>query len=876
MASESEELRQLGNVLYKQGKLYEAIKHYRDAAKADESDPAPLSNLSAALFETGHYEKCVQQVEKASELANAKGQVDPASANKLKIRKVKALIMLDRLPEVLEAIAPDEPNAELKTLADAVKKALLSNPGISNREKVRKEKLEKIVKDLPRFKSVLLTNQEYYHIGHDEQQSNFKPIDAKQEKTAYLFAATVIARALIIFLLLEELSDTSNMSTDQREEILGTLFYVYINHIMPPKAWQKLQSTISQAIELLGQPIATFTWFDILQKDRNAIRNALVLWQHQTAKDWPTSEFRKRMLLDTMKQMMNPYATDDKIPTPKGCKKDAVLYQKACIVTPPPSFLQDDPLNLKEVMASKNFPKNITDVLLNKIDNTWMPNVTLIDTGHLKQFLMTSGSKVMAEIDLSTNIIDQWSGYLWSKPANPTCLYDYAVDYFTKVSAALHHLKGRIRIEPILGEMDEIFEKIHLDFYPDRLNKPVLGQEESGMPVSTTEDYPKIFDRVHLSNVPDYTGGTLGAFLFAAPITPVTKDFKAQFSFTCLRNPPAFKDVDEFNSEYCLLPEMSMIAKIFLCVRRPCISESMPLPAFMQMQGLIGMGYFEWSKQAEIVPFPSLLDRPTMTAWIHGLLLKTAIPKERQVPAMTLINSPFNLTVLFRVIMHLKKVGYPSHWLSEIKGTIIGGTIDTKAFPQKSVPFSVKDSEQLFDKSRPLKRFSIKPFNAELTTLTSIWLPALGFGLLQGNDVLPDHSSIRKYSVTFNHVNWDMGFESSFILVFIDMDIATPTGPRPIIPLRLLLLNKEDQLKNALQRPRDVREKGLHIVTTWQFETETKTGRFWMREDIMKRVMDRRNGWHACIWRVDRWDIVGQPVKAATGGVKDLGISWAD
>ncbi|THV78719.1 hypothetical protein D6D29_07450 [Aureobasidium pullulans] len=848
MASESEELRQLGNVLYKQGKLYEAIKHYRDAAKADESDPAPLSNLSAALFETGHYEKCVQQVEKASELANAKGQVDPASANKLKIRKAKALIMLDRLPEVLEAIAPDEPNAELKTLADAVKKALLSNPGISNREKVRKEKLEKIVKDLPRFKSVLLTNQEYYHIGHDEQQSNFKPIDAKQEKTAYLFAgigdarhlhgtwmkiheherkqaekptakyhftiidtkATVIARALIIFLLLEELSDTSNMSTDQREEILGTLFYVYINHIMPPKAWQKLQSTISQAIELLGQPIATFTWFDILQKDRNAIRNALVLWQHQTAKDWPTSEFRKRMLLDTMKQMMNPYATGDKIPTPKGCKKDAVLYQKACIVTPPPSFLQDDPLNLKEVMASKNFPKNITDALLNKIDNTWMPNVTLIDTGHLKQFLMTSGSKAMAEIDLSTNIIDQWSGYLWSKPANPTCLYDYAVDYFTKVAAALHHLKGRIRVEPILGEMDEIFEKIHLDFYPDRLNKPVLGQEESGMPVSTTEDYPKIFDRVHLSNVPDYTGGTLGAFLFAAPITPVTKDFKAQFSFTCLRNPPAFKDVDEFNSEYCLLPEMSMIAKIFLCVRRPCISESMPLPAFMQMQGLISIGYFEWSKQAKIVPFPSLLDRPTITSWIHGLLLKTAIPKERQVPAMTLINSPFNLTVLFRVIMHLRK------------------------------------------------------------------LPTLGFGILHGNDVLPDHSSIRKYSATFNHINWDMGFESSFVLVFIDMDIATPTGPRPIIPLRLLLLNKEDQLKNALQRPRDVREKGLHIVTTWQFETETKTGRFWMREDIMKQVLDRRNGWHACIWRVDRWDIVGQPVKAATGGVKDLDISWAD
>ncbi|KAI5251499.1 hypothetical protein E4T42_04162 [Aureobasidium subglaciale] len=87
------------------------------------------------------------------------------------------------------------------------------------------------------------------------------------------------------------------------------------------------------------------------------------------------------------------------------------------------------------------------------------------------------------------------------------------------------------------------------------------------------------------------------------------------------------------------------------------------------------------------------------------------------------------------------------------------------------------------------------------------------------------------------------------------MDIATPSGPRPIIRLRLLLLKTEEQLKDALQRPRDVREKGLHIVTTWRFETETRTGRFWMREDIMRQVMDRRNGCAA---------------------VKDLAVTWAD
>ena len=161
------------------------------------------------------------------------------------------------------------------------------------------------------------------------------------------------------------------------------------------------------------------------------------------------------------------------------------------------------------------------------------------------------------------------------------------------------------------------------------------------------------------------------------------------------------------------------------------------------------------------------------------------------------------------------------------------------------MPFQISETKQLLDKSRPLGKFSIKPFIAELTTLTTMWLPTLDFGLLKGSEFLPKPQSIHKYSVTFENVNFDMGFESAFIIVFIDMDVAVSARSYPVIPLRLLLLNKEDELRDALRRPRDVREKGLHLVTTWKFETETKTARFWMREDVMKDVMDRKHGWHA-------------------------------
>jgi hypothetical protein len=59
----------------------------------------------------------------------------------------------------------------------------------------------------------------------------------------------------------------------------------------------------------------------------------------------------------------------------------------------------------------------------------------------------------------------------------------------------------------------------------------------------------------------DYVGGTLFKYVFAIP---VLKDKPSSFACsTCLRNPPKIPTLDAFNNEYALLPDPSLVKKVF-------------------------------------------------------------------------------------------------------------------------------------------------------------------------------------------------------------------------------------------------------------------------------------------------------------------------
>jgi len=108
------------------------------------------------------------------------------------------------------------------------------------------------------------------------------------------------------------------------------------------------------------------------------------------------------------------------------------------------------------------------------------------------------------------------------------------------------------------------------------------------------------------------------------------------------------------------------------------------------------------------------------------------------------------------------------------------------------------------------------------------------------------------------------------MLVFMDANLLGRTGP--LVPRRPLLCQQDHDVRDSIPSPVELRERGLHVVTTWDFDTEAKQATFWMREDVMKSTSASHADWYVGIWRTDTWNVAARPVPLV---LKDLGSFWS-
>lgn len=98
-----------------------------------------------------------------------------------------------------------------------------------------------------------------------------------------------------------------------------------------------------------------------------------------------------------------------------------------------------------------------------------------------------------------------------------------------------------------------------------------------------------------------------------------------------------------------------------------------------------------------------------------------------------------------------------------------------------------------------------------------------------------------------------MGFENAsettFVLVLTDTNLLGRTGP--LIFLRPLLCQQDRDVRNNISSPVELRENGLHVVTTWVLDTGAKQASFWLREDVINNMRVGRADWYIGIW--DSW-----------------------
>lgn len=118
----------------------------------------------------------------------------------------------------------------------------------------------------------------------------------------------------------------------------------------------------------------------------------------------------------------------------------------------------------------------------------------------------------------------------------------------------------RIQIEVIAGEMADVLERIRYGCLEHRSHKPSESNQ-----LDPTQ-FPSKYDRIAMSNIPDYVGGPLGSHLFGGPL--LRDDDTSNPRFNHLLNPPMFKNHEQFLAEYLLMTDNAQVSNHFGLVRQ--------------------------------------------------------------------------------------------------------------------------------------------------------------------------------------------------------------------------------------------------------------------------------------------------------------------
>ena len=301
--------------------------------------------------------------------------------------------------------------------------------------------------------------------------------------------ASTLAKNLVIFYMLQDL--TASEENFDKSLTLATIFYVFCSQIMPPFAYNHLQTTIKAIIRALDSGSSILDWVFLGVPERFAVRKALVSWKEEAENLCSTSEISASVVRvnEEMRQATAGFFGESMEKIPAGCSKEMALYQKTTVLYPPEILLGEYEPAMQSLIdiyeRSNEMPVKKINTYCN--DN-WKVNVTFLDV---------EGEKVRkdegGELELAFNPFDA-AAQLYKelhlpKPEHPRSLYDYIAGFFNETAAALKYLSGRVMVEVICGELFTVMEKIKYNIMDWR------GKE-------STSAFPTQFDRIHESNIP--------------------------------------------------------------------------------------------------------------------------------------------------------------------------------------------------------------------------------------------------------------------------------------------------------------------------------------------------------------------------------------
>ncbi|KAK4197909.1 tetratricopeptide [Triangularia verruculosa] len=904
----STEARQHGNELYKKGDLSGAETSYQRAAKLAPNDPAPLSNLSSVKFEQGQYAAAVEYIHKAIELSKALPS-DEAAEKKhqaLHLRLAKCYVHECRFAEAeqaLKQVSDDRFGASVRSTSDVLNAWRTCESSVDETEHRRN-----IINRLPRHKAHLQNVFEYYAIGHDlaepladdelfestsvRDSLSFMFCGSGDARHVFLTLGTLfvkghtakrkkkfknihftlvdlkpaaIARTLLFFEMFDTYQSLRSRKAPGSENLPTIMAYVYAAQVIPAAVNEEIQDHIEALIESLeSEDEVLFEWLFVDPATRKQAMYVLKQWQTPLAEQ--ASYYRTKTVRRELKRRGkrgNPLGPLLKEAPRSGMKNDRKVFDELAILLPPKDFAErHDPELVPLMTAYEKSTNNAAKAIGAYIDENWVTNPTLVDVDFNRasegDWYKPDEAKVpdfaSDPLELALNVAHE--------PG--MSVLDSLATFFDYISFCTLFLSRHMKVEVLVGEMLDVMDRIRWNCLDSR-SRPCGGIDPSG--------FPKTYDRIHMSNIPDYIGGPLSTGLHGRPLLGENK--VTNLRFIILLNPPMFSGHEHLQSEYFLMYNDKIITDHFGLKRRPAEVDpgfASQLAHMLSMSNIPGgrnafaaERYIVWDQvpTRKLLPKKGLLPRSALEKWLYAHFLKICLPYPR--PPMTgqPIYSPLNLTTFLRLVEHFSSIGYPSHWLSGILEAICNGEITTTA----RAPRQIATSEADIDAVHPAAKMTVTPWRADFTTTLGVWSRLLRFGFVAPPSSIVGPGDVGEYSVSFPPFGKRFLLKPHFVILFWDTAKATPPAGEA---MRRLLL--DDETGNRSEVAAERRKSAVHVFSSFHYVENTRTARWWCRTDVMKSLTGDGSGWKVYIWRTDTWDRVTEGVDAKTG-VSFLG-SW--
>eukprot|EP00026_Physarum_polycephalum_P001861 Phypoly_transcript_01864.p1 GENE.Phypoly_transcript_01864~~Phypoly_transcript_01864.p1 ORF type:complete len:813 (+),score=122.50 Phypoly_transcript_01864:95-2533(+) len=309
------------------------------------------------------------------------------------------------------------------------------------------------------------------------------------------------------------------------------------------------------------------------------------------------------------------YADDEELFL-MGTQTETTLYAHTKFLSPPHVLLKRHPhfetfyrLN-KAILDRVMVPEDLTFSFKALIDDaleTWKPNPTIWD----QDFMDLAGKNY--KFDHHAFYEGHFLFYPLAHPHKPCSLYDYAFDFFSRVSAGIAKLANgsyQFTLECVVAEL--------FSFAFD-ISHAKKARSSSGLPYE--------FDRIYLSSIPDSAGGNLSV---SAILMPMLKTLPhAELSYVIAPTNPDCETLQDWLQSFTLLTQNEH-------------------EIYLGMRYLNGNLWGENIRWQPIIPASSnLATQDDFTLWLYRVFLFIVLPKSVEDEPST--SYPLNLVLFIHV-----------------------------------------------------------------------------------------------------------------------------------------------------------------------------------------------------------------------------------